>query len=102
MAWHREQGHFIAKTEHWNHFSKRRNDLYGVFDAVVMDGYAGLLGIQVTSTPHISEREQKIRASKEATCWLTKGLRIQIEGWAKRGKRGERKAWTRTVRQITL
>lgn len=102
MAFHKAKGHYVSKTERYNPFSKRLNDLYGFIDMVVMDDQMGLLGVQVTTTKNMNARLAKIRSIPESTVWLNKGLRIQVEGWALQGPRGGRKTWHLTMGEITL
>jgi hypothetical protein len=80
-------------------------DCYGFGDLLIA-GHDPKLGapliglVQVTSTGNMSAREKKIRALPEAARWLETGGAILLQGWSKRGKRGERKTWQLTERRI--
>lgn len=119
IAWLKAQGWQVARTEHWNSFAKIRQDVWGFADAlgchaqkiygqpiggepVFMQDENDIALFQFTTTPNMSAREAKIRASKEAAYWLRCGGKIYVYGWAKRGARGKRKVWTLTEREISL
>lgn len=91
-----------------------RKDLFGFIDliAVVHGGMQdifpghrmGVLGIQATSTPHMSDRFHKAteECSEALEAWLRAGNRFEIWGWAKRGAVGKRKLWTLKRWDVTL
>lgn len=89
----RDEGWMVAKTEHWNAFSRTRQDLFGFIDLLALRGH-NTLALQVTSGSNSSAREQKIRGLAQAGIWLAAGNRIVIHAWAKRGPRGQKKVWT--------
>jgi hypothetical protein len=77
-------------------------DLFGFIDVVALDGKAGLLGIQATSSGNMPARVAKIReeCAEASARWLEAGNRIVVWGWAKRGKVGARKLWT--LREVAI
>lgn len=88
----RERGLICWKAEHYNFFSGRRDDAWGVFDILgfgAIDGdYAiGVLGIQTTSAAHISDRRKKIRKWHGFEQWKQSGNSILIHGWFKKANR---------------
>ena len=86
-------------VEHYNSFSRRRVDLFGFIDILCLKDDK-LLGIQTTSTGNINARVKKILANPIHRMWLDAGLLLEVQGWAKRGKRGKVKRWT--VKRIQL
>lgn len=83
--------------------TRRRLDLFGCIDLVVLDGLPGVLGIQATSSSNVAAR----RTKAETECvdaleqWLKAGNRFAVWGWAKRGKAGKRKLWTLSESWVT-
>ena len=100
LALIRKQGLTAAISEHWCPFSKRRKDLFGFIDILVID--TPLIGVQTTSGVNVSHRVAKIRELQAAQEWLEAGNRIMVHGWAKRGARGEVKRWTCREVEVTL
>lgn len=99
--WKDDTDNFVARTEHWNSFARVRQDLFGFADLVVIrPGISGLLAVQTTSTSNMSARKKKIMDIPAAKAWLEAGNQIVVEGWSKKGSRGKRKVWTRTVDDI--
>jgi hypothetical protein len=47
-------------------------------------------------------RKVAVERQEAARAWLQCGNRIMVIGWSKRGKRGCRKRWTATRREVTL
>lgn len=99
----RKDGYTCAVTEKWNAFSKTRQDLFGCIDLVgIHPEKKGVLGIQATSTANISARVTKSTAEPRLKTWLLAGNSFSVWGWSKKGKRGEKKTWTLTSRDIVL
>ncbi len=91
----RKLGCLCQVVEHWNAFSRRRIDLYGIIDVVAIRAdVPGVTGIQATSTANLTARVKKALAEPALLVWLQAGNRFSCWGWAKRGKKGERKVWT--------
>lgn len=102
LAWCKERGWLVGVVERFIPQTKRRNDLFGFIDIVVLDGQPGVLGIQATSTGNMSARAMKIQeeCTEAAKSWLDAGNRIWVVGWAKRGAKGKRKLWTPRIREV--
>ena len=95
LALMRKEGYTCAITEHYNAFVGIRQDLYGFIDIVCLrGGEVGVLGIQTTSTGNINARIKKIQANPIYILWLQCGNKLEVQGWAKRGKAGKVKHWT--------
>ena len=86
-------------VERWIAPARRRVDLWGFGDVIAMDGLPGSCLIQCTTTGNAPSRVTKIKTECKALAvtWLEAGNRIQVWGWAKRGKAGARKLWTLKV-----
>lgn len=97
----RSRGFTAEVTEHFNHFSKRRNDLMGFCDILCL-GITRAVAVQTTSGSNVSSRVKKIATEPRAKLWLQCGGDIEVHGWRKIGKRGERKTWQPVVKNITL
>lgn len=90
----RAEGWTCGITEHWNHFAKIRQDLYGFADLLCFQG-AVTMAVQTTSGDNVSHRVAKIMDNPIARLWCDGGFRtLVVHGWAKRGERGKRKQWT--------
>lgn len=74
----KSQGWTSAIVEHWNMHAKIRQDLFGCFDMVVLDGQPGLLGVQVSSGAHHADRMAKLRAAEVMPAWLRAGCRAEV------------------------
>ena len=92
-----KRGCIVDKTEHWNAFAKKRNDLFGVFDLLVLGTYElkGITGVQVTSKSNMAARIKKITDSEKANRWLECGGKITVHGWYK-----EKGRWQ--VKEVSL
>jgi len=96
----RDAGWFCAITEHWNQYSRRRNDLFGFIDVLAIRGDE-ILAVQTTSGDNVSARIQKIRGIQAAKLWLESPSRkIHVHGWRKVGAKGKRKLWE--CREVNL
>jgi hypothetical protein len=76
-------GYLVAKTEHWNAFARRRQDLFGVFDYVAVKADE-IAGVQVTSRGNMAARRKKIKKSEVYTPWLAAGGVILLIGYDKK------------------
>jgi len=100
LKWLRDHGYECQKVEHWNHYAKRRQDLFGFIDILAVSEHH-LLGIQSTDGSHHAEHVGKIMANRIAHD-LAYHMDIEIWSWSKKltGKRRKdklldrRKEWT--------
>lgn len=82
LAHLRKNGYRVAIVEKWNHFTKRRADLFGVVDLLAIRA-GETLAVQTTSGSNVAARAKKI-ADAEATPDMRKaGWRLVIHGWRK-------------------
>ena len=105
LAEMKRRGYKCAIVEKWNRFANIRQDLFGFIDILCINPGFPDVGLQVTTSDHVSDRIMKIQTecSENAAIWLKSGKhRIIVHGWGKRGARGERKVWTLVEREIVL
>ncbi len=104
LAYLRDQGYSAEVVENWVTLPGKpgfRKDLGGCIDILaVKANLPGVLGVQTTSGSNVSARLKKARSKPWLKTWLQAGNRFHVHGWAKRGKRGERKRWTVRVEQV--
>jgi len=103
LALIREDGGAPWIVERWT--GPVKVDLYNLFDLLVVyprKPHNGILAVQTTTASNASSRVEKIRDSPYTVMWLRSGGRIQVHGWAKRGARGERKAWSCRVLEVVI
>ena len=101
----RERGYIVCRVEQRIPHSFITRDAFNFGDLLAADpgwksGSPSVALIQVTTTSHLNNREQKIRDLPDAWQWIAAGARILLHGWAKRGARGKRKMWTCTEKEI--
>ena len=78
----KENYNLIEVVEHYNFFSKKRNDLFGIIDILaIKDG--DTVALQVTSYSNISSRVRKITESPALPFLRAAGWTILVEGWKK-------------------
>lgn len=61
-----------------------------------------VIGVQATTTTHITHRFNKALTVPELVGWLKAGCKFQVWGWSKKGPRGKKKHWTLTQRNLYL
>lgn len=105
----RKQGWLAQTVEKFNHHTKRRIDVFGFGDVLVVDDIPGSLLVQACSDGGSRGSDAATRVHKICTeCgpaarrWLERGNRIEVWAWGKRGARGKRKLWTLRKVEITL
>lgn len=86
-------GYQVAIVERWNQWAKVRQDLYGFIDLLCLKEGACLIAIQATSTGNMNSRIAKIKTLPASWKWITSGNRLEVWGWALRGKKGKRKKY---------
>lgn len=85
LRYMRGEGYTCDITEHWNHFVKRRKDLFGFVDIVAAKPGERLRLIQCTSGDNVSKRIEKIQTIPVAVV-LAETCSIFVVGWRKVGK----------------
>ena len=84
----RDQGMKTWIVETYNHFARKRVDLYGCIDILAI-GNGETWAVQTTSTG-VSSRVKKIQESEYFPVMLESGWRVFVHGWSKNTK-GEMK-----------
>jgi hypothetical protein len=83
-----KQGYTARVVEHWNHYAKVRQDLYGFIDIVALHPERqGVLGVQTTTAGNITARINKALLIPACKLWLECGNQIEFHGWEKLGGR---------------
>ena len=77
----RKKGWIASVCERYCSYTRRRFDLFGVFDLIVLDDQWGCIGVQTTSGSNMSSRVHKMEASSDCSRWLASGLRAEVWGW---------------------
>lgn len=76
------KGYTPRIVEHFNHYAKVRQDLFGFIDIVALHPESkGVLGVQTTSAANISARVNKAMALSVCKLWLVCGNRVEFHGW---------------------
>jgi len=75
-------GWYVEKVEHWNAFARKRQDLFGFLDLLCLKS-GQVMGVQVTTRNHLSDRYKKILLSPLLSMVLDSGIVIYIHGWGK-------------------
>ena len=99
----RALGCYASVEETWDHYQKRRRDLLGFIDILVLCPPTAI-GIQATTGGNVSARVKKIctQRSNEARYWLNCSGRIEVWGWKKYAKPVNGKRWRPRIVDITL
>lgn len=100
------KGCLYQKTEVWNPFANRRQDLFGFIDilAVFPDSIQPV-GIQVCDKGSRNKHIEKIKATDSYKRWLTVG-KIEIWSWHKvckrldNGKKSKVKEWQYEITEV--
>jgi hypothetical protein len=84
----RELGYVVDTTEHYNYFTKRRHDLFTIFDLVAISprnehGTRDMVFVQVTSRGNLSSRIKKIAEAAATGPIRETGGIIIAHGWDK-------------------
>jgi len=79
----REEGwDLVEVVEHYNAFTKRKHDLFGIIDVLAI-GDRGILMVQVTSRGNMSSRIKKIADSEAIHHLRDADIMIHVHGWDK-------------------
>lgn len=76
----RAEGYTVAITEHWNHFARRRVDLWGFCDLLALRK-GETLCVQCTSESNASARVKKIAEHENTPAVRDAGWGIVVHGW---------------------
>lgn len=95
-------GYTFAPTEHFNFYTGRTNDLFGIFDGIAIHPEKpGVLGLQWTDYTSASAHRRKIFENPIHETWLKAGNRIEL--WLyKPYLKGTRTFYTLAKENITL
>ncbi len=76
---------YVQVVEHYNVFSKQRNDLFGFADVLAVHPERGHLYIQVTSGTNVNARLKKMREERKDVieAILETGAKVEVHGWRK-------------------
>jgi len=91
------------RTEHWNGFTRRREDMFGFCDILCLDG-GRTIAVQACGSDY-QEHVRKIRGNEFVRPWLKgKGNELQIWSWRtylkKRG--GKAREWRVVVADVLI
>jgi len=87
----------VEKTETWNSFAYRHNDLFGFVDFLAVSPEHGTLAVQVTTSSNRAARKRKILEHRETVDVLLRaGWRVAVLSWRKKGR-----SWTPDLLEIT-
>lgn len=103
----RRDGYLVAKTEHWNHYAKCRQDLFGFIDTLAVDDLR-LVAVQTTTGAHHAAAVQKVLEAAPARA-LAFHMDIEVWSWSKQlsgtrlksGKLDRRKIWRLRADKLT-
>ena len=83
IALYQDQGYRCTVVESYNSFTKRKKDLFGIFDVLAV-GNGQTIGIQITSKSNMAARIRKIEESEFLPEILQSGWRVVVIGWFKK------------------
>jgi len=95
----RDHGYTAEKTEHFNFYAKKRQDLFGFIDVLAVND-EHLLALQVSDGAHHAGHTSAIKALPVAR-QLVFHMDVEIWSWSKRGRRGKRKLWALRRESLT-
>jgi hypothetical protein len=96
---------FEAKVlEHWNSFTRQRQDFVGCIDIIAWRPGVGVLLIQTTSGSNHDARWDKVCATPEIRTLMQCGMRVEVWSWALRSSdgRGSRKVWKLRRAEVSM
>ncbi len=100
----KEQGYTAEKVERWNSFAKRRQDLFGFGDILII-GHPPCI-IQVCTMSSRAAHIKKILANENAKEWLARYNLIEVWSWRKLkvkkkdGTIGKKETWEVDVTRL--
>jgi len=78
----RDNGYFATVVEHWDAFSGKKHDLFGIIDILAV-GRNHTVAIQVTSRNNMSSRRKKMQEAPELAAMTSAGWCVQLWGYDK-------------------
>lgn len=81
-----DAGYLCELVEKYNAFSRHKNDLFGFLDWIAIKRDE-VLGVQVTSLAHMSDRRKKIADHENVNTVREAGIRIELWGFYKENNR---------------
>lgn len=82
IAIYKNKGYICDTVESYNSFTKRKKDLFTIFDVVAV-GNKETVGIQLTSKSNMSARIKKITESDALPYLISAGWRVVVMGFYK-------------------
>ena len=82
----RKEGWLAGVVERYNPFSRKRHDLYDLFDIVAVKEDE-VVFVQTTTASNVSARIRKITEHPNTPFIRKCGALLHVHGWAKRGNR---------------
>lgn len=79
----RDKGSTCAIVEHWNKFAGIRQDLWGFCDILELTEDGQTVCVQTTTSSHIKERIDKIKAHKNYPILKKCNWKVMVIGWKK-------------------
>ena len=78
----RELGYQVWIVEHWNHYARKRQDLFGCIDLLAI-GNGETLAVQTTSRGNVAARQKKIVENEYYPEMVRSGWKVHVHGWGK-------------------
>lgn len=111
----RAQGWLPWVVERHNTFTRRKTDLFGLFDIVIVTGSETIAVQACAGASHAARRAKMLGQPQEKDetaeqgelrrarlgLVIASGWRAEIWSWAKRGPRGKRRVWTLRAESLT-
>ena len=92
----RADGYTCQVVEHFNHFARIRQDLFGGIDILAIRP-GEILGVQTTDGSSVSKRLAKLRSEPKLAAWLNAGGKLVVHGWRKLERTGK---WECRIEEI--
>lgn len=97
----REQGCEADVVERYQPHSRKKHDLFGMFDLICLrDGR--IVAIQCTSASNHSARRNKLLAEPRLKLWLACGGLAEVHSWRKHTKPENGRWWRARIEPITV
>lgn len=92
---------FVTVVEYWQSFAKKRKDVFGCIDILVI-GASQIIGVQCTSGTNHGARREKILRNPAMKAWLKSGAGLWIVSFSKKGPRGKPKRWVEEIEMMKI